>query len=56
MTLLNQPFVKDDKQSIQTLIDSKGAKIHNFFLYIVWEGIEKVQTDFAAEVAQASKI
>ena len=56
VTLLNQPFVKDDKQSIQTLIDSKGAKIHNFFLYIVGEGIEKVQTDFAAEVAQASKI
>ena len=56
VTLLNQPFVKDDKQSIQALIDSKGAKIHNFFLYIVGEGIEKVQTDFAAEVAEASRI
>ena len=56
MTLLNQAFVKDDKQTIQNLLDSKGAKIHSFTLFVVGEGIEKVESDFAAEVAEASKI
>ena len=56
VTLLNQAFVKDDKQTIQSLLDSKGAKIHNFTLYEVGEGIEKVESDFAAEVAEASKV
>jgi elongation factor Ts len=56
VTLLNQVFVKDDKQTIQNLLDSKGAKIHNFTLFVVGEGIEKVESDFAAEVAEASKV
>lgn len=56
VTLLNQPFVKDDKQTIQNLLDSNNAKINSFHLYIVGEGIEKVQSDFAAEVAEASKV
>lgn len=56
VTLLNQAFVKDDKQTIQNLLDSKGAKIHSFTLFVVGEGIEKVESDFAAEVAEASKI
>jgi elongation factor Ts len=56
VTLLNQAFVKDDKQTIQDLLDSKGAKIHSFTLFVVGEGIEKVESDFAAEVAEASKI
>jgi len=56
VTLLNQAFVKDDKQTIQNLLDSKGAKIHSFTLFVVGEGIEKVESDFAAEVAEASKV
>jgi len=56
VTLLNQAFVKDDKQTIQNLLDSKEAKIHNFTLFVVGEGIEKVESDFAAEVAEASKV
>lgn len=56
VTLLNQPFVKDDKQTIQNLLDSNNAKINSFHLYIVGEGIEKVESDFAAEVAEASKV
>ncbi len=51
VTLLGQLFVKDDKQTIEQLLKSKGAKIPSFALYIVGEGIEKKQTDFAAEVA-----
>jgi len=54
VTLLGQPFVKDDKQTIESLLKSKGASVAQFVLYVVGEGIEKKSTDFAAEVrAQA---
>ncbi len=55
VTLLGQPFVKDDKQTIEQLLKSKAASVARFVLYIVGEGIEKKQTDFAAEVAAAIK-
>jgi elongation factor Ts len=51
VTLLGQPFVKDDKQTIEQLLKAKGASVPAFTLYIVGEGIEKKSTDFAAEVA-----
>ncbi len=51
VTLLGQPFVKDDKQTIEQLLKAKGASVPAFALYIVGEGIEKKSTDFAAEVA-----
>ena len=51
VTLLGQAFVKDDKQSIEQLLKSKKASVAGFVLYVVGEGIEKKQTDFAAEVA-----
>jgi elongation factor Ts len=51
VTLLGQPFVKDDKLTIEALLKSKSASIGSFALYVVGEGIEKKQTDFAAEVA-----
>jgi elongation factor Ts len=51
VTLLGQPFVKDDKTSVEKLLASKGAKVHAFTLFVVGEGIEKKSTDFAAEVA-----
>ncbi|OGA18034.1 MAG: translation elongation factor Ts [Betaproteobacteria bacterium RIFCSPLOWO2_02_FULL_63_19] len=54
VTLLGQPFVKDDKQTIESLLKSKGASVAQFALYVVGEGIEKRSADFAAEVrAQA---
>jgi elongation factor Ts len=52
--LLSQPFVKDDKVTIEQLLKSKGAAINAFTLYVVGEGIEKKVTDFAAEVAEAA--
>jgi len=51
VTLLGQPFVKDDKQTIDQLCKSNKAEVASFTLYIVGEGIEKKVTDFAAEVA-----
>ncbi len=56
VTLLGQVFVKaeDGKQTIEQLLKSKSASIASFVLFIVGEGIEKKQTDFAAEVAAQS--
>jgi elongation factor Ts len=50
VTLLGQPFVKNDKQTIADLLKSKGASVAAFSLYVVGEGIEKRKDDFAAEV------
>jgi elongation factor Ts len=50
ITLLGQPFVKDDKQTVEQVLKSKGASVAGFRLYVVGEGIEKKATDFAAEV------
>ncbi|MCC4116645.1 translation elongation factor Ts [Aromatoleum toluclasticum] len=51
VTLLGQPFVKDDKLTVEALLKSRNASIASFTLYVVGEGIEKKVTDFAAEVA-----
>ncbi|MEO8631279.1 MAG: translation elongation factor Ts, partial [Betaproteobacteria bacterium] len=51
VTLHGQPFVKDDKQTIEQLLKIKSASVSSFVLYVVGEGIEKKQSDFAAEVA-----
>ncbi|MFM9968944.1 MAG: translation elongation factor Ts [Burkholderiales bacterium] len=56
ITLMGQLFVKDDKQTIETLLKSRQASVSSFVLYVVGEGIEKKSTDFAAEVmAQANQ-
>jgi elongation factor Ts len=54
VSLLSQPFVKDDKLTIEQLMKSKGATINGFTLYVVGEGIEKKVTDFAQEVKEAA--
>ena len=51
VTLLGQPFVKDDKLTAEQLLKQRGARVARFELYVVGEGIEKKQSDFAAEVA-----
>ena len=51
ITLYGQPFVKDDKTSVEKLLASKKARVASFSLFVVGEGIEKKTTDFAAEVA-----
>jgi elongation factor Ts len=55
-TLLGQPFIKDDKQTIEKMLASKKSKVNAYAFFVVGEGIEKKSTDFAAEVmAQAGK-
>ncbi len=51
VTLLGQPFVKDDKVTVEQLLKKQEARVKAFSLYVVGEGIEKKQSDFAAEVA-----
>jgi len=50
VTLLGQPFVKNDQQSIEQLLKSKGAAVAGFALYVVGEGLEKRKDDFVSEV------
>ncbi len=51
VSLFNQAFVKNDKQSVEQMLKAAGAKVSAFTMYVVGEGIEKKQDDFAAEVA-----
>ncbi|SHN12326.1 elongation factor Ts [Duganella sacchari] len=51
VSLLNQAFVKNDKQSIEQMLKEKSTTIKAFTMYVVGEGIEKKVDDFAAEVA-----
>jgi len=51
VSLLNQMFVKNDKQSIEQMLKEKSTTVKAFTMYVVGEGIEKKQDDFAAEVA-----
>jgi elongation factor Ts len=56
MTLLGQPFVKDDKQTVEKVLNAKKAKVNAYAFFVVGEGLEKRADDFAAEVmAQAGK-
>jgi elongation factor Ts len=50
-SLLGQPFVKNEKQTVEQMLKEKSTAIAAFTLYVVGEGIEKKADDFAAEVA-----
>jgi len=60
--LLHQPFVKDPKTKITQLLESHGKKlgtelvIRRFARFVLGEGIEKKQGDFAAEVMSQVKV
>ena len=51
VSLHNQPFVKNDKQTVEQMLKAANTTIKGFTLYVVGEGIEKKVDDFAAEVA-----
>jgi elongation factor Ts len=54
-TLMGQPFVKDDKQTVEKMLGAKKTKLHQYKVLVVGAGIEKKQSDFAAEVAAMTK-
>jgi len=51
VSLLNQTFVKNDKQTVEQMLKDSKSTVKAFTMYVVGEGIEKKQDDFAAEVA-----
>ncbi len=51
VSLFNQAFVKNDKQTVEQMLKASATQISAFTLYVVGEGIEKKVDDFAAEVA-----
>jgi elongation factor Ts len=51
VSLHNQAFVKNEKQTVEQMLKEKATRVHAFTLYVVGEGIEKRTDDFAAEVA-----
>jgi elongation factor Ts len=54
ITLLGQPFVKDDKVTVEKMLAARKAKLRGYRFFVVGEGIERKSSDFAAEVmAQA---
>jgi elongation factor Ts len=55
MTLLGQPFIRDDKQTVEKMLSSKKSKVLSYRFLVVGEGIEKKSTDFASEVKSMLK-
>ena len=55
ISLLSQPFVKDDKQTVEKWVASQKSKLRGYRFLVVGEGIEKKASDFAAEVAAMAK-
>jgi elongation factor Ts len=51
VSLFNQPFVKNDKQTVEQMLKAASTTVKGFTMFVVGEGIEKKVDDFAAEVA-----
>ncbi len=48
--LIDQPFIKENKQKVSKYVESNGSKIISFTRYEVGEGMEKREENFAEEV------
>ncbi|HYM35552.1 MAG TPA: translation elongation factor Ts [Steroidobacteraceae bacterium] len=55
ITLLGQPFVKDDKQTVEAYLKKAGSEVASYVRYEVGAGIEKKQEDYVAEVMKTMK-
>ena len=51
VSLFNQIFVKNDKQTVEQMLKAANTTVQAFTLYVVGEGIEKKSENFADEVA-----
>lgn len=51
VSLFNQAYVKDDKSTVEQMLKANNTSVKGFTMFVVGEGIEKKQDDFAAEVA-----
>ncbi|SFN16466.1 translation elongation factor Ts (EF-Ts) [Izhakiella capsodis] len=55
VSLTGQNFVIDPSKTVGQVLKEKGAEVVNFIRFEVGEGIEKAESDFAAEVAAMSR-
>lgn len=55
VSLTGQSFVMEPAKTVGQLLKEKGADVTQFIRFEVGEGIEKVESDFAAEVAAMSR-
>ena len=55
ITLTGQPFVKDGDGTVGKVLKGKGVEVLEFVRLEVGEGIEKEESDFAAEVMQQAR-
>ncbi|AKG67967.1 MULTISPECIES: translation elongation factor Ts [Serratia] len=55
VSLTGQPFVIEPSKSVAQVLKEHNTDVTNFIRFEVGEGIEKVEADFAAEVAAMSK-
>ena len=54
--LVDQPFIKEESQTVQKFVESKGATtVKQFVRYELGEGIEKQVKNFADEVNEQLK-
>ncbi|MEN9383766.1 MAG: hypothetical protein RL323_909 [Pseudomonadota bacterium] len=51
VSLFNQSFVKNDKQTVEQMLKAASTTVKAFTMFVVGEGIEKKVDDFVAEVA-----
>ncbi|NBB94049.1 MAG: elongation factor Ts [Gammaproteobacteria bacterium] len=56
ITLTGQPFVKDGDVTVGKLLKSRNASIRGFVRLEVGEGVEKEESDFAAEVMEQARV
>lgn len=54
-TLLGQPFIKDDKQTVEKMLLARKSTVLGYRFLVVGEGIEKKKSHFAAEVAAMTR-
>jgi elongation factor Ts len=50
--LVNQAFIKDDKQTVASLLKAANASVKRFVFYVMGEGLEKKSEDLGEEVAK----
>ena len=55
LTLLGQPFIRDDKQTVEKMLAARKSRVLSYRFLVVGEGIEKKAADFAAEVKSMMK-
>ena len=55
VTLLSQPFVKNDKVTVQQMLKEAKTEVKSYALFVVGEGLEKKEDTFVAEVQKANE-